>query len=128
MEVVMPSEGSCFSYPQIMPGAREWVWSDEIPERGETITVTVHGLRRLLRLANEVFPLAMHIIEPNDAWKVTEENLHKALRESSSMWCDGELVMSRLFVTDDGKVIAHPNEDVDAKSIFPWEKKQPEKE
>jgi len=115
------------SYPDVVHGAREWVWSDEQPPEGDTITVTVHGLRRLLRIASQAYGVAAHHLlrEQGDdlyADRCTPEKLRALMNETSSIWCEGNLVMSRLFVTEDGKEIRHYNDDVDDGSAAPWAK------
>ena len=118
------------SYPDVVPGARKWAWSDDKPPNGETITVTVHGLRRLLRIAQRAYGISAHHLlrEHNDnlyANCCTPEKLRALMNETSSIWCEGNLVMSRLFVTEDGKEIRHYNDDVDEGSAAPWSQSPP---
>lgn len=130
MPVIVPTEGSFLSYPDVMPNATAWVWSDEPKFPGGVVLVTEHGLRRLLRLAAEVFPLAMVQLfkDSEDVQKLyaahlEPQKLRTTIDEASSIWCEHNLVMSRLFIAKDGKTaIAHKDKEVDDASIPPWEK------
>lgn len=140
METICHNENSVMAYPEITPGATKWAWSDTKPPE-ETVLVTAHGLRRLLRLASDAFAFAMFaLIEetnkplPDDKKieniyreQVAREKATSLLNESSSVFCEGHLVMSRLFVDKDGNALAHKDETVDQASIPPWEKTLPEK-
>jgi len=131
METICLSEGSMMSYPDVVWGGARWAWSDARPGDGkEVITVTVHGLRRLLRIASLAWPFAAHLLysgnpgydaDPIYAEKVNMARAAELANELSSIWCEGNLVMSRLFVSEDGKAIVHPDKEVDDKSKFPWE-------
>lgn len=123
MDTVCPTEGHCMAYPDVLENATRWVWSDEKPPQ-ETVTVTAHGLRRLLRLASQCqrFALAAAVSDEKVFPAPSGKELAAILNETSSVWCEGDLVMSRLFVTADGKAIAHCDEEVDAASVPPWEK------
>ena len=122
--VYVPSENSAMSYPEVTPGATKFAMSDD-PHGDGTIRVTVHGIRRLLRLAKKVFPVAF-VMESKDA-EVAElyaeqcspEVLREMMNESSSIWCEDDLVMSRLFVANDGTPIAHKDAEIDARGIPP---------
>lgn len=122
LPIVVPQEGSVFEYPEVSPGADAWLWSDT-PALG-TLTVTEDGLRRLLRLISNshgvlFFSLFRDKPELAEAWKydVTSENLQKLLDESSKIFCEGSLVMSRLFVDGEGRAVAHPDEEVDKSAV-----------
>ena len=115
--------------------AREALELADAGTKNGTVCVTEHGLRRLLRLAAKVFPLVHQLrlytcgkeVPPHMfglyAGECTPEILAEMGNESSTIWCEGTLVMSRLFV-EDGKVYAHPDEEVDAAGIPPWEKSE----
>lgn len=130
MDFVVPSAGSPFSYPEVTENANHFVWSDDRPKpENETIIVTAHGLRRLLRFvsdAQRVCAWAAYRDHPRMAElyasEATQEKCAKLFRESATIFCEGSLVMSRLFVTRDGKVIAHKDDEVDAAGIPPWER------
>jgi hypothetical protein len=125
MEKVVAAD-SVFEHPEVTDDASDFAWSDAKPKE-ETIRVTVHGLRRLLRIAAKAWPFAMLQLASNAdlkemyAGEVSPEKVSEFLNELSSVWCEGELVISRLFVTDDGKAIAHSDEEIDAKGKAPWE-------
>lgn len=125
MPTVCPSEGSMLSYPEVMPNADRWLWDDA--RRKGTVLVTEHGLRRLLRLVKQSQAILMfHTMKPSgdNPWAedVAFDKIAPLARESASIFCEGSLVMSRLFVTPDGAAIAHPDEEVDSASIPPWER------
>lgn len=124
MEVVIPAEESCLSYPDVVQNARLWVYSDKKPDK-ETITVTVHGLRRLLRVARQSQFVVMHAILGKKTDLYADDNtpgrLASLANELSKIWCEDDVVMSRLFVTDDGKACAHPDKEIDDAGIPPWE-------
>lgn len=114
-ETVVHNADSILSYPEITPGADAWLWSDE-PMKG-TVLVTENGLRRLLRLVSKVQgPLmAMAIPQAKDTFMhdTTEKDLLELVNESSGIFCEGSLVMSRLFVDEKGRVVVHANPEVD---------------
>lgn len=125
------------TYTEVTPGATAWVWSDK-PLKG-TVLVTEHGLRRLLRLAKrawgigkyanlkslpaetqaELSKIGMDKLYDRD---VEPEKMAAFLNECCTIFCEGDLVMSRLFVDEQGRAIAHQDEEVDEASIPPWEK------
>ena len=125
MESVTPTAESCFSYPDVCENAPRWVYSDDKPDK-ETISVTVNGLRRLLRIAHEAQGMAGHLMldGANDLYAsaATPEKAGALFRELSTVWCEDSLVMSRLFVTEDGKAVAHHDPEVDSAGIAPWER------
>lgn len=125
MESVVANE-SMMSYPPVAAGATQWVWSDKKPD-DETIRVTVHGLRRLLRIAAKAYPYVATQCFSGKAKEIyakefTRDGAWALLNELSSVFCEGDLVMSRLFVTPDGKAVAHQDEEIDRDSMAPWEK------
>lgn len=112
------------AYPDVIENARAWVYSDDKPDK-KTITVTVHGLRRLLRIAHKAQPMVGHLVlgSTSDTYAdaATPKKTAALLNELSTIWCECNLVMSRLFVTEDGKAVAHHDSEVDAAGIAPWE-------
>ncbi|MDY6810955.1 MAG: hypothetical protein SW127_18400 [Actinomycetota bacterium] len=125
MDVYCPTADSDFAYPDVMPGATAFVVSEDKPTQ-DTVLVTAYGLRRLLRFVANVQPLLIQTAVPDMAEcyrdALTPEKIRTMLNESCKIWCEGDLVMSRLFVTTDGKaVIAHKDPEVDAAGIPPWE-------
>ncbi len=124
-EVVIHTGNSMMAYPEVTPNATAWAWSDQPNPKGDgTIRVTEHGLRRLLRIASQVYPhVAMNAYEgiaelrQMYAEEVNREAAVKLLNELSSIWCEGDLVMSRLFVDEQGRPIAHKDAEVDAAAV-----------
>lgn len=125
-EPVYCADNSTISYPEVLPNVDRWLWSNDAV-KGQ-ILVTEDGLRRLLRFASKVWPTLMctslrdlpaDMIEP---WKrgLEKERLTELLNESSAIFCEGSLVMSRLFVSEDGRPVAHPDEEVDAAAVAAW--------
>lgn len=94
-----------FSYPEIVPGAtREWGGMGDIEGN---IVVTKKGLRDLLQLAADAWPLAMaHLVAKNPDDKnghaITHEALASMLNRCSAIWCEGDLIVSGLFVDASG--------------------------
>lgn len=124
MNTVCHTEGDYFSYPEVTRGCTDWVFSDARP-KDDTVRVTCHGLRRLLRLAARAQTVATGAIVNTDAPpEETRTKLVEIMREASTIWCEGDLVMSRLFVDDEGNAIAHCDKEVDEASIPPWEKEE----
>ena len=52
MKTVVQAGESGVEYPDVSAGATSWAYSDERPIKGDTVVVTAHGLRRLLRIAS----------------------------------------------------------------------------
>ena len=98
------------AFPEVIPGVGEWAGSKG-PLEGN-ITVTREGLRRLLAIAFDHWelafacytqgqPMAMH------AERLKRNSLAAALNTSAAVWCEGKLIMSRLFVDAEGQPIVN---------------------
>lgn len=123
METVLQVDSPC-CYCEVTPGIRDWIYDDERPEK-ETVVVTAHGLRRLLRATHAslgVVFAAFHGGDDEFDERLERENLVPLMKELCTMWCEDEIVMSRLFVDDEGRAIRHQDDDVDAAGIPPWER------
>lgn len=102
---------SMFSYPEIVPGATH-EWSNKEDVQGN-IVVTKKGLRDLLQLVADAWPLAMaHLVAKNpndnmghDMYRPATEGkaLASVLNRCSAIWCEGDLIVSGLFVDANGK-------------------------
>lgn len=119
-------EDICVEYPEVCEGATSWALSDDRPKE-ETIMVTAHGLRRLLRIARMAQGLAFFsIYKPESGIRNpfaefgTPENISELMNKTTAVWCEGDLVMSRLFVAQDGQAVRHPNPEIDCESVEPW--------
>ena len=119
-ETVCPAQHSPLSYPEVFPGATDWLWSDADPHK--RITVTAHGLRRLLRLIARIAAADIKSVldaldkgPPDGPFMVPRQD--ELMNEASSIHCEGDLVVSRLFVSEDGREIRHPEEEVDATAV-----------
>lgn len=129
MKTVCHTENSGMCYPEVTPGANAWVWSDQPNPKGDgTVRVTEHGLRRLLRIAAKAWPVVSYLAhakcpEMQECYvrDVEPKKLAALLNELSSIFCEGDLVMSRLLVTPNGEAIRHKDHEVDEKGIPPWE-------
>lgn len=126
METVCYTGDSLLQFPEVVPGGREFVYSDE-PATHDTVTVTVHGLRRLLRFVAQVQPLLMQTAMPQMAecythGECSKERVTEMLNEACSIWCEGNLVMSRLLVDESGRVLVHSCQAVDVPGVPPWER------
>lgn len=118
-------------YPEIIPGINGWLHSDTPHFR--TITVSEWGLRRLLRF---VYATQAKIDDDRFAAVKDGKTIEASApeirehfkrwgdlyRQACSIFCEGDLVMSRLFVTEDGSVAAHHDEDIDEFGIPPHER------
>lgn len=118
LKTAVHNADSIFEFPEIMPGADAWLWSDE-PSKG-TVVVTEDGLRRLLRLVSKMQGCLMYLalggtpdLRETFMRDLTDVELRKMLNDSSGIFCEGNLVVSRLFVDADGCAIAHSNPEVD---------------
>lgn len=126
METVCENDGSNLCYPAVAQGATEWAWSNEKP-KDEIVKVSAHGLRRLLRAASQSYAFVASSIGSPDISelykdRVTPEKARALLGELSTIWCEGELVMSRLFVTENGELVAHKDAEVDDAGTAPWDR------
>ena len=68
-------------------------------------------------VANTALGLGNKIYEQ----EATQVSAIELLNEISTVWCEGDLVMSRLFIDKEGNAVAHPNKEIDDCSIPPWE-------
>mgnify|MGYP006921349888 CR=1 FL=1 len=129
------------AYPEVIPGANKWVFSNTatLKDGDGTIRVTEYGLKRLLRLAAKVYPYVqarrwdglvpdeVHNSEPLKGVRemyekqITPEKTVDLINELCTIFCEGDLVMSRLFVDADGHPFAHKDDEVDAASVPPSE-------
>jgi hypothetical protein len=101
------------AFPEVLPGAIDWVYSNK-PDDGN-ITVTREGLRKLLIMSKHVWTLALaaflqSIGKTDDAKDMYPETfdsawLAKRMNESSSVFCEGKLIVSGLFTDKDGKPV-----------------------
>ncbi len=98
-------------YPEVMPGATAWCWGDERRDDGQLI-VTDDGLRHLLRLVadlDRVLIDALVASANNKPWDgclhIPVEAIGKLLARTGQVWCEGDLVVSGLFVVDGQPVI-----------------------
>lgn len=110
-------EPLALEYTETMGGLNDWVYSDE-PD-ASTVLVTREGLRRLLRAAgDDRWQLATSLMliqagREKDAREMypdvfTTKGIARMMNESSKISCEGEIVVSGLFVGDDGKPIINP--------------------
>ena len=94
------------AYPEIVPGVTDWANSDD---RGDSsLSVTAHGLRRLLRIAADTQSSLMQRM--CDRQKLSDDDM-KLLNDVTAVWCEGDLVMSGLFIIND-KPVVHPNPEI----------------
>lgn len=135
METVCHTENHLLCYPDVTPGAARFAARDDHPGDNEIVRVTAHGLRRLLRIALKAQQIAgwAAFREHPDAASVfadgaTPEKCRDLFQQTAAVWCEGNLVMSRLFVDKDGRAIRHKDGEVDEASIAPWERGVDEKE
>lgn len=114
---VCPMDGSPLSYPAVFPGATDWLWSDADPHR--RITVTAHGLRRLLRFVADVQVEDFDAVTRGEIPKGEKDRdqLTKRMNQESTILCEGDLVVSRLFVSPDDREIRHPDEEIDDAAV-----------
>jgi hypothetical protein len=103
-------------YPEIMPGATAWCRGDERREDGQ-LTVTDDGLRHLLRLISaldRVLLDALMAAAKRKPWDgclhIPVETASKLLARTGQVWCEGDLVVSGLFVVDGQPVISRSTE------------------
>ncbi len=104
-------------YPEIMRGATAWCWSDKWNGDRQRL-VTEDGLRRLLRLIQAtqraVFDASMRL---SDSGGKMKDGIHlpgnvavDLMNRTSEVFCEGDLIVSGLFVDDDGPVISRSTE------------------
>lgn len=96
------------AYPEIISGITSWVWTDG-PDETPNITVARDGLRRVLRAIRVMQEV---VILRALGQECANDKLAAALNASSKVWCEGDLVVSGLFVDDDGNPIVHPNPEI----------------
>lgn len=101
---------STFAYPEVLPGITEWANSTD-PEP-KTITVTTAGLRSLLQLLGDCWPLAagaymeIHVPTARDgmyASALTPKAMRDMMNRLSEIWCGDDLVVSGLFLNERGQ-------------------------
>lgn len=114
---VCPAKDWMLSYPEVFPGANDWLWSDADPH--QRMTVTAHGLRRLLRFVSEVqredLDRVMDGKIPSD--RAERKSLTDRMNAAAAIFCEGDLVMSRLFVDAADLEIRHPHAEVDTAAL-----------
>ena len=99
-------------YPEIMPGANEWCWSDGTADKSGTITVTDEGLKQLLRLISKMqralFDAAMATTDAGgklskDGMRIPFKVGADLMNRTSEVFCEGDLIVSGLFLDAEGK-------------------------
>lgn len=115
--VTTPADNSNVMYPEVFHGATEWVYGDQDPH--QVVTVTAHGLRRLLRFVADVQAEDFDRVARGEIPKGEKDRdqLTKRMNQGSTIFCEGDLVVSRLFVDGDGREIRHPDDEVDAAAL-----------
>lgn len=107
-------------YPEIMLGANAWCWGDGTANEAETMTVTDNGLKHLLRMISTMQrALFDGLMATTDAGKkVSEEGVHipfkvatDLMNRTSQVFCEGDLIVSGLFVVK-GEVVISPSTEV----------------
>lgn len=113
------------AYPEVFPGATPWAYSHASMNRVPNVTVTQEGLKRLLRMVADMQPFMMVAVAPEQcddmyADETTRENAIKLLNETGRVWCEGDLIVSGLFVDDAGEpIINECAEENDQPDVHP---------
>lgn len=119
MKTKVVNEDSAFAYPEIFEGANDWAYADE----DSPITVSSKGLRDLLNLVGDCWPTVMGLSlksrRPDDpkavgpyADAVTSEAVANLANRLSKVWCEGDLIVSGLFIDPaDGTVLLNKSDE-----------------
>ena len=110
------------SYPEIMPGATAWVWSDEPRMSAGVMPVSERGLRHVLRMIADmqqllvdglVEAMAQKPEEEQDCVRLPFKSVSKLIARSGQVWTEGDLVASGLFVGKDNQPILSRSPEVE---------------
>lgn len=105
------------AFPEVMQGVTAWAY-DKIPDTG-TILVSRQRLRELLLLVARCRPLACgalfkihggdkgkHMADAYEA-DLAKANIIDLMNKTSDVWCEGKLIVSGLFIGEDGKPVTN---------------------
>ncbi len=106
---VEPEVEEVIAYPEIVPNATRWVWTEDSSHPGGILCVYEPGVKALLQLVKDmqafVFHLCMNDSTDNQTGKrvasFDPSQLNDLMNRSSTVWVEGDLVMSGLFVIGD---------------------------
>lgn len=108
-----------FAFPEIFPDATEWAAS-ETPLEGN-ITVNAQRFREILNLVGDAWPVAMSLMLIKGGQEKDAEGMYgkstdaaamaSMLNRISAVWCEGDLIVSGLFVDSQGNPLVSENQD-----------------
>ena len=99
------------AFPEVFAGATAWAHSDEPSYPGGIVCVSEAGLRSLLRLVKDagdymLCELIKHTVADHGHAERQEKMFPELLNGLSRIWCEGDLVVSGLFVA--GEPLLNP--------------------
>lgn len=89
-------EELCAAYPEVFTGATQWGYSDRRQFFGGIVCVTEDGLRGLLKFIKRTQRYFLDRITADPSSMTPDEM--KLFGDTSSIWCEDDLVVSGLFV------------------------------